>query len=233
AELDQMNRFEDDQTQVIGSWLKQIADLRLEEEGTRISSLSFYLRSAWRNRGEVIDSVLQAKPWEFPRRLARLTTAAVSAVVIFIMTAEAWDFALSQSTPTVIVLGVSAVVLTTAFVSRRQQLFVRRKRRRLTEQRVVTNLTVSAVVLCGMITMFAIMFGSIFVAGELLFPKNLVAEWAHSVRGLEGDPRTINWSHYVRFAGIAASLSIVIGALGASFEEQHHFRHITFVDEEV
>ncbi|MFK7821725.1 MAG: DUF2391 domain-containing protein, partial [Planctomycetaceae bacterium] len=47
AELDQMNRFEDDQTQVIGSWLKQIADLRLEEEGTRISSLSFYLRSAW------------------------------------------------------------------------------------------------------------------------------------------------------------------------------------------
>jgi ABC-type Fe3+ transport system permease subunit len=149
------------------------------------------------------------------------------------MTAEAWDFALSQPTPTIVILAVAAIVLTTAFISRRQQLFVRRKRRRLTEQRVVTNLTVSAVVLCGMLTMFAIMFGSIFVIGELLFSKNLVAEWAHSVRGLQGDQRTVNWTHYVRFAGIASSLSIVIGALGASFEEQHHFRHITFVDEEV
>ena len=233
VELDSMNRFDDDQKETIRHWLKQVADVRLEEEGTRISAVSFYIQSVWRNRGEVFSSVLQAKPWEFPRRLARLTTAAVSAVVVFMMTAEAWDFALSQPTPTIVILAVAAIVLTTAFISRRQQLFVRRKRRRLTEQRVVTNLTVSAVVLCGMLTMFAIMFGSIFVIGELLFSKNLVAEWAHSVRGLQGDQRTVNWTHYVRFAGIASSLSIVIGALGASFEEQHHFRHITFVDEEV
>jgi hypothetical protein len=29
-----------------------------------------------------------------------------------------------------------------------------------------------------------------------------------------------------------AALGLIIGALGASFEQQHYFRHITYVDEE-
>lgn len=231
AELDQMNGIDESQKKTVANWLRQIADVRLEEEENTLSWLGFYVRSAWRNRHEVVDAVLQARPWEFPRRLARLTMAAVSAVVIFMMTAEAWDFALSQSTPTVVILSVTAVIMTTTFVSRRQQLFTRRRRRILSEQRVVTNVATASIVLCGMVTMFALMFGSIFIVGELLFPRKLVADWAHSVSGLE-NPRVVNWSHYLRFSGVAASLGIVIGALGASFEDQHHFRHITFVDEE-
>ena len=37
---------------------------------------------------------------------------------------------------------------------------------------------------------------------------------------------------YVVLAAFVASLGILIGALGASFEEQYHFRHITYIDEE-
>lgn len=225
AELDSMNEINEEQKLAVSEWLRQIADRRLEEDETVRSSLVFYVKSAWLNRHEVIDAVRQAKPWEFPRRLARLTTAAVSAGVVFMMTAEAWDFALSQSFQTTLVLALLAVAVTTTYIARRQQLFVGRKRRRLSEQRVIANVSTGSIVLVGMGTTYALMFLSILAAGRLLFPAELVLSWAdlHEV---------VSWSHYVRFAGIAASLGIVIGALGASFEEQHHFRHITFVDEE-
>lgn len=38
--------------------------------------------------------------------------------------------------------------------------------------------------------------------------------------------------HYLSHAGLVAALGIVIGALGASFERQYYFQHITYVDEE-
>ena len=34
-------------------------------------------------------------------------------------------------------------------------------------------------------------------------------------------------------SAFVASVAILIGALGASFEEQHYFRHVIFVDEEI
>lgn len=227
SDLDRMNEINAGQRTKLTESLRQIADTRLEEEenGLMRSALRFYVRSAWMNRHEVYDAVRQARPWEFPRRLARLTTAAVSAGVVFMMTAEAWDFALSQSTSMTIVLAVLALTLTTTYVARRQQLFVRRKRRKLSEQTVISNVATASIVLAGMTTTFLGMFVAILLAGRVLFPEDLVVVWAH-------DLTTVTWSHYLKFAGVAASLALTIGALGASFEEQHHVRHITFVDEE-
>ena len=42
----------------------------------------------------------------------------------------------------------------------------------------------------------------------------------------------INIRHYLAMASFVASLGILIGALGSSFEGQEYFRHITYVDEE-
>lgn len=227
ADLDRMTEIDETQQSELVGTLRQIADTRLEEEenGAARSAVAFYLRSAWMNRGEVLDAVRTAKPWEFPRRLARLTTAAVSACVIFMMTAEAWDFALSQSGSTTLTLALMSVSMTTVYVARRQQLFVRRRRRRLSEQHVISMVSTASIVLCGMATTWLGAFVVILVVGRTLFPDELVVSWAEL-------HEHANWSHYLRFSGIAASLGILIGALGASFEDQHHFRHITFVDEE-
>ena len=42
----------------------------------------------------------------------------------------------------------------------------------------------------------------------------------------------LGWTHFLSLAGFIASLGIIIGALGASFEAQVYFRHVAFVDEE-
>ena len=226
SELDHMNGIRENQKATLGNWLRQIADTRLEEvEGTPATWLGFYVRSAVLNRHEVYDAVWQARPWEYPRRLGRLTTAAVSAITVFMLTAEAWDFAISQSAKMTVMLSLVAIAMTTMFISRRQQLFVRRHRRGLSEQRVVANVSTACIVLCGMVTTYVLMFAAILLTGSLLFPEDLVVAWSHS-------HEVATWSDYLRFSGIAASLGLVIGALGASFEEQHHFRHVTFVDEE-
>lgn len=231
ADLDQMSVMGPRQSEDFAACLRQIADTRLEEQqgAERQSSIGFFVRSMWLNRHEILDAVRQAKPWEFPRRLTRLTTAAVSAVVILMMTAEAWDFALSQTRAVTLSLAVTSLVLTTVYVARRQQLFVGRKRRQRSEQAVITNVSTAAIVFAGMTATFSSLFAAIALLGGLLFSGELVATWATSIHQNGSD---VVWSHYVRFASVAASLGITIGALGASFEDQHHFRHITFVDEE-
>ncbi len=227
AELDDMNGIDERQREALAQSLRQIADTRLEEEPNANvrSTAAFYLRSAWMNRHEVYEAVRQAKPWEFPKRLARLTIAAVSAGVVLMMTAEAWDFAYAQSATRTTVLALIALLVTTVYVAGRQQLFQRRKRRQLSEQTVITNVAISLIVLCGMTTTFVGMFVCILLSSKILFAPELIDSWAQS-------KEVVTWSHYLRFSGIAASLALVIGALGASFEDQHHFRHITFVDEE-
>lgn len=209
--------------------LEDIADQRLEErEDAGRSSLSrFYFLAAWENRSEIADALVQARPWQFPIRLSRLTTAAVSTVLVLLMTAETWDMAMSQSWATGVGLLAFSIAATTAYVATRQQLFLRRNGRRITEQIVTSNLSAAAIVAAGMLVMFLLLAVLTLVAATLLFPEKVVEGWAASLTA------PIDGYHYGLMATIVGSLGILIGALGASFEQQHYFRHIVFVDEEV
>lgn len=227
-DLPPMSQFDSRQLAVMRDNLGQIADVRLEESARwrRSTRLAFYLRSAWLNRHEIRDAVWQAKPWEFPGRLSRLTTAAMSAAMILIMTAETWDMATSQSAATTSLLFVAALAATTVFIMRRQQLLVNSRGSRLSEQTVITNVSASAIVICGMLMTLCVLFGVAFLTASTLFGTQLAGTWAATM----GGPFTA-W-HYAQLSAVVASLAALIGALGASFEEHHHFRHIIFVDEE-
>lgn len=128
ADLNTMASWTAEQKEDVAANLRLIADVRLEEQVDvlRSSRLSFYLKGTWVNRHEIADAVLQAHPWEFPRRLARLTTAAFSTALILLMTAETWDLASSVSPGKLLILIVIALSVTTAFVTARQRLLVRR-----------------------------------------------------------------------------------------------------------
>ena len=209
--------------------LKQIADVRLEERAgaDRQFLAGFYLRGGWINAHEIVDAVIQAKPWEFPIRLARLTAAAVSSILLLLITAETWDLALNQSNVALPVLFACSLLLTTMYVVKRQRLLVGRRRRRATEQAVIANLSAVGIVFIGMLTTALLLFGLAFAAGFALFPTSLIAGWAASIG------RPADTVDYLRMAGFVASIGVLVGALGASFEEQQHFRHIVLVDEEV
>ena len=74
--------------------------------------------------------------------------------------------------------------------------------------------------------MFGLLTALALIAAVLLFPPDVVRDWA-----VLAVP--IGVKHYGLLACTIGALGIVIGSLGASFEQQHHFRHVVFVDEEV
>jgi hypothetical protein len=124
------------------------------------------------------------------------------------------------------VLSCSALMVTSLYILRRQRLLMRREITGLSEQTVITNTSVIAVVVLGMLTTYALLFFAALGLITLFFHHKLVMEWAAS---LDGQITTV---HYVILAAFVSSLGLLIGALGASFEQPHYFRHVTYIDEE-
>lgn len=229
ADLDELDRagpLDEDQRREASTGLQAIADLRLEEAEPRARrSPLFYPRAAWINRSEIVDEVLKAQPWQFPMRLSRLTAAAVSAMVVLLMTAETWEVASHQPVAALTALILGSMLVTTGYVAVRQRLLLRHGRRWASEQIVTTNVSSVLIVLVGLSTMAVILFGVSLAAAILLFRRTVAASWT----ALEA-PSIID---HVEVAVFVTSLSLLIGALGASFEAYHHFRHVIFVDEEL
>lgn len=227
-DLDRMTRFSRRAVQRLAGELAEVADLRLEERDRHAhrNRMRFHARAAWQNLDDVAGAVWQTRPWEFPLRLSRLTTAAFSAMLVLVVTAEAWDLGMSQRPAFVAALSLAVLAATSGYILRRQQLLVRREAARLTELTAVTNVSMVVSVFFGMLTVYALLFAVTSLLACTLFPDRLVAGWAAT---LEGGVEPV---HYLVFAGFVASLGLLIGALGASFEEQSYFRHVAYVDEE-
>lgn len=209
--------------------LGQIADQRLEEtdNALELTALRFYLHSAWINRHEIAAAVWHAKPWEFPVRLLRLSAAALSAMLILLITAESWHLASIQGLGKLSSLLGGAILITSAFVAVRQRLFAQRLTYRITEQTVITDLVAAIVVTLGMIATAAALLVFGLVIAWLFFSNELVAAWITS------DVSQVDWRNHLQTNILVATLGILVGALGASFEDQHHFRHVVFVDGEL
>ena len=229
------------------TFLARVADARVEEQYALdpkrghllkargvLPGVRFGLRSLWANRHELASTVFHARPWEFPVRLSRLTAAMVSALLIFILTGETWDLSLSQTWPKVGWFFAMSLVFTTAYVVARQRLFVvpqtQRVRLRRQEQQVVSNAMAVAIVFIGLLSTALFAFAILLFFGIVLFPGELLSGWA----GNRPDPESgIRLVDYLKFSAFMGSMGLIVGALGTSFEEQYHFRHVVFVDDEL
>ena len=228
GDLDRMKSYSQDQREQLMDELIEVADIRLEErpQSQKSRTLPFYLKGSWIGRHDIFSAVVQANPWEFPFRLNRLTTAAISAMLILLVTAEAWDLGTSQSTPFILCFPLVVLVGTSIYILTRQKLLLRRPRRTLTEQTVITNVSISIVVVLGMSTTYLMLFLLTLLLSGTVFHHMIIQSWAVSLSG------QIKVQHYLMMASFVASFGILIGALGSSFEGQEYFRHITYVDEE-
>ncbi len=228
--LDAMEMLTENQIEQQRLSFSEVADQRLEESNDqRLSTSAFAARAGWINRREIIEAIVAARPWQFPRRLSGLTLASVSTVAVLLMTAEAWDLALSQTWSSLTLLTSTAWLLTTGYVIVRQQLLMRHGRRP-SEQTVVTMTSAIGIVVTGMIvTWFCLLLIGATISGSL-FGANLIASWAASS---EFSATEVGFVMKLKMCVLSASLGLLIGALGASFESQHYFRHVIFVDEEV
>lgn len=229
SQLDRAGAWTEAQIREAAESLAEIADRRLEERGdaARQWRAAFVLRALWLNRADLGRAVWEARPWQFPFRLNRLTAAATSAGLVMLMTAEVWDLAMNLSGWLVTGLSSLVIAATTFYILKRQRLIVRRPRGELSEQIVLSNAATACIVLLGMASTYAMLYLFSFVLSVGLFTGRLATGWAASLQS----PLT-TW-HYAALAGFIAALGITIGALGASFEQQSYFRHVTFVDEEL
>ncbi|TWT85868.1 hypothetical protein Pla123a_06750 [Posidoniimonas polymericola] len=228
GELEQAAPLAEEEWARLRHTLRETADPRLEETADHSAgAAAFYLRAGWRNRREVLEAVRQARPWQMPLRLARLTIAAVSTMLVLIMTAEAWELGVRQPLSAVAALTGVSLVVTVVYVLVRQGLLLSQGSAGLSEQVVTTNLTTIAIIATGIATTYVCLYLLTLLVTASLFDAELVASWAPTLH------ERADWECYATFAGFVSSIGIVIGALGVSFEGQHYFRHITYVDEEV
>jgi hypothetical protein len=223
-DLDRRDGFDPEAVASLSERMAAVADQRVEEmRGAPRGRLAFYARALWRNRGGLPRTILRMRPWSFPLRLRRLTTAAGSALAVLVMTAESWEVAANLSAGAVLMLAVAAVAATSAYLIGAQRLLASR-RGPLREQRAVSDAGTVLAVATGMAVTCAGIFALAWLLAAALFGDALVASWTG-----DADPASVR----LRLAALAAALSVVIGALGASFEPYGYFRHVTQVDDEV
>lgn len=222
-------QFTDRQRQLMTEKLELTADKRLEERSDVNVNRAwrFSVRAAWENRGEIFSAVMQAHPWQFPVRLSRFATASISTILVLLMTAETWDMAMNQTPWNVVLILSLSLVVTTGYICHRQQLLIRRSRRPLTEQIVVSNFSAVLIVAVGTLTMSFLLFVLGLLFSWWMFPAAVAETWAASLE------ESVSTANHLLLAGTVSSLGILIGALGATFENQNYFRHVIFVDEEI
>ena len=250
ADLDRMAGFGPKTAELVRRELADVADPRLEEAeppaaedshrhpfAGRFGAAKFALLAAWQNRDDVGRIFARIRPWAIPRRLGRLVGAAVSTLFVLMITAEAWEFGMSQPAWRVALVSLIALCGASAYLVARQQLIIRPPRHRatgrgtrparLSEQRSVGNVAVVLAVLFGMAATYAALFVAALLASLAFYPADLIHSWAASV-----EP-PVTMAHHLRLAGTVATLGLTIGALGASFEPRGYVRHVAYVDEEV
>lgn len=224
ADLDRMRVLSAAAQERLRARLSDVADPRVEERGRIASRVGFHIKALWLNRHEVVTGVRRMAPWQFPFRYSRLTTAAASTLLVLIVTAEAWELGMSQPGWRVLLLSALSLLATSYYILMRQHL-LSRVGQRLSEQSVITIGSVTASVVLGMLTTYVLLFSTTWIATRFLFGAALVQRWT------EGVPE-VGARHYLLLSAFVASLGLLIGALGASFEEESYFRRMAMLDEE-
>lgn len=227
-QLDAMRAYSTDALATLESALGAVADQRLEEDVEyRSHAVLLLVGALWVNRVEVIQGLARARPWTFPLRFARLTTPALSALLVVMLTAEAWELGMSQTPGRLLVLGTGTLIAASLYLLHRQHVLFRHSRARATEHAAVADLVIMIAVVLGMIATFVVLFVIALVMGQLLYPEELIRAWSGSANAAP------TLAQRVGFSAFTASLGLIIGALGASLEAPAYFRHVAYVDEEV
>jgi len=96
----------------------------------------------------------------------------------------------------------------------------------LREQRAISNAATVIAVGIGLTVTYLGVFAVAWLMAHGLFGDALLESWVGQSSGSLVLLRT-------QLAALTASISVVIGALGASFEPYGYFRHVTQIDDEI
>lgn len=178
---------------------------QVEDEGT-VRFVAAVLRG---NVRLLLGMIRHNRPWRLASRLSRAMAAAFAAAAFALVTSDIWLIAAALSPTRLALIGIAAIVATTASLIAAHDLWERSPSRGSREQVVLFNIASTATVVIGVVTLYAGLLLVIAPSALLLIDGTALED----VLGYRPDAGA-----YARLAWLVASLATVGGALGAALE---------------
>ncbi len=214
--------FTERQKRQIERRLAEASDARLEERQAGWSSVSFYWTTFWNDPKSIFRDVQDYAPWRLPMKMAKMTAATAVSMIFLLMGSESWEIGVHFSPASLILGTILAVVGSTTFIFKGQNLGQLSREVGYKEQLARTRIVIFTTLLYGMFFLWLLFM--IFVIGiGLAFPGEVLNNW------LGGD---LSFTQLLRFASFAGILGLLAGAVGGNLEEEDEIKADLFYDEE-
>ncbi|GAA5225634.1 hypothetical protein [Paeniglutamicibacter antarcticus] len=163
------------------------------------------------------------RPWRLIPGLSSALAAALAAGAFGVFYTSIWSMADYLPMRRLVIISILSVVIMGSWLVLHNRLWERPRGSRHREKRVLYNLATTGTVLMAVVLMYLALF-AIILAGALIIidPKFLAMQ-------LEGE---VGFGEYVNLSWLSASLGIVAGAVGSSFDDEDSVRKATFSSRE-
>jgi predicted Zn-dependent protease len=191
-----------------------------------LSRLAFHVRSAVKNSGRVLQSLVNSRAPLLPLSLPKLSTAAVAPTLVIVFSAESWDVGFHMGNTTAGLFAAVSVLSAAVYLLFAQNLtFPRERHRIVTEHTALVNVTVFLVLVLAMLGLFVLVWAIILVIELAVFPPNLMSNWP----SLE-EP-SVGLVDLVRTGAFISTIGVLSGALAGGLESRTIVSHLTlFLD---
>ena len=216
--------FPKEQVEIARDTLRDVADARLEETGTRWNIVTFYFRAFFSDPSSIVRSVWGYSPWKIPLYLGRLTATVIVSLLFLLLTAESWEAGTNSALGWLLTGSSVALIASSLFIFYGQNLeqLGHGPGRGWSEQLARSRIVLFGTLFVGMMSLWAVLFALLWVVSYAL-PLEVVAAWS----GFE--PADLPRINYVIFM---ASIGILAAALGGNLEEEGEIKAALFFDEE-
>lgn len=163
------------------------------------------------------------RPWRLIPGLSSALAAALAAGAFGVFYTSIWSMADYLPGRRLVIISILSIVIMGSWLVLHNRLWERPRGSRHLEKRVLYNLATTGTVLMAVVLMYLALF-AIILGGALIIidPEFLAMQ-------LDGD---VGFREYVNLSWLSASLGIVAGAVGSSFDDEDSVRKATFSSRE-
>ena len=221
-DLEVDNPLSPKETMELEGSLNSLADGILKRGVKEIKGLALYARIIFSHPMRVLRTVLSHRPLRMVFSLGKLVFAAMAALVLALLSTELWYLGVGINIWRLAFIATAVLLASTLYVVFRQQLYVRRVSRSLSEQAAFFNLTSFLTIFSVLLALFIIIFVVTILVTVGAYPRYIIEDWV-----MQGD---VGFFDYVRVSLLISSMAMVVGALGAGLEENQHFRQVMYTE---
>ncbi|WP_457573975.1 hypothetical protein [Desulfolithobacter sp.] len=207
----------------IASYLKTIADPRLEETSAAAASVwRFYIQVLLHEGVALARDILFFRSWLMMLHLGRFTAATAVSIIFLFLSAEAWEMGAAIRSGWLDLILVMVLLAATLSLYFGQNLQGVGRSDRMMEQAVRSRIVLFGTLLVGMVSFWVNLF-IVSLAIIYLLPDGVLAGWA----GLTDQPLPM-----AHFAKLMATFGILASSLGGNLEEEHDLKAVLVYTEE-